>query len=308
MGNFGLNAARDMVSRALSDPYSPGKVDKFEAIDIKEKMTAKGGEASESAKAFLADQVQAGNFDAGGAAVMQDLFSAPTQSFDNKVFQQTDVAINALHKAVDFGFVGGVNHDNTVNGSENAGDVAGMAEKYLQKLNELAGESSNLRSIITATLDGGKLIKDPEKRLNSYLKALSDIKAKHNNNDQDMKRLASDAIQNIHTAVRSQGGQIMSNGSIHNLSRESIYHGAYRQLESINSKASDVFIRNQAPKRPVCGKFSGQRFLPICSEYHPGDAPQYRGWFSSDSGAASAHQRWRPDCRDHCHHQNQTVD
>jgi len=246
MGNFGLNAARDMVSRALSDPYSPGKVDKFEAIDIKEKMTAKGGEASESAKAFLADQVQAGNFDAGGAAVMQDLFSAPTQSFDNKVFQQTDVAINALHKAVDFGFVGGVNHDNTVNGSENAGDVAGMAEKYLQKLNELAGESSNLRSIITATLDGGKLIKDPEKRLNSYLKALSDIKAKHNNNDQDMRRLASDAIQNIHTAVRSQGGQIMSNGSIHNLSRESIYHGAYRQLESINSKASDVFIRNQA--------------------------------------------------------------
>lgn len=246
MGNFGLNAARDMVSKALTDPYSPGKVDKFEALDIKEKMTAKGAEPSESAKAFLADQVQAGRFDAGGAAVIQDLFAQPTQSFDNKVFQQAEVAINALHKAVDFGFFGGVQYDNTVSGSENAADVAGMAEKYLQKLNELTGEGSNLRSIISATLDGGKLIKDPEKRLNSYLKALSDIKAKHNNNDQDMKRLASDAIQNIHTAVRSLGGQIGSNGSIHNLSRQSIYTGAYHQLENIKNRASNDFIVNQA--------------------------------------------------------------
>jgi len=235
-----------MVSRSLNDPYSPGKVDKFEAIEIKEKLTGKGADVSEAAKAFIADQVQAGKFDAGGAAVMQDLFSQPTQSYHEKVTQQADVAIKSLHQALDFGFIGGVNNDGSVTGSENAGDVAGMAEKYLSKLNELAGESSNLRNIVTATLDGGKLIKDPEKRLNSYLKTLNLIKTTHKNNDRDMKHLASDAIQNVHTAVRSLGGQIMSNGSINNLSREGIYSGAYNQLNNIENKASNEFIRNQA--------------------------------------------------------------
>lgn len=247
MGDMSLNAARQMVTTALNDPYSPGKVDKFEAIEMKEKLTKDGAQPNSAAKAFLADQVQAGRFDQGAAAVMQELFSRnDEQSFEQKVVQQADVAIKAVHESLDFGFIGHVNSDNTVTGSENADDAAKMAEKFLGELKKLSNESTNLNKIVSATLEGGKMIQDPEKRLNSYLKTLSQIKADFTNNDKDIKRLAHDAIQNIHTAVQSRGGSINPDGTIANYSNSSIYSGAYDQLSHIRNSSGNEFIRNQA--------------------------------------------------------------
>lgn len=57
-----LNITRNMVANALSDKFSPQKVDKFEAIEIKEKLTKNGGQVSEASRAFLADQVNAGRY------------------------------------------------------------------------------------------------------------------------------------------------------------------------------------------------------------------------------------------------------
>jgi len=247
MSNFGLNSARDMVGQALNDKFSPGKIDKYEAIDIKEAATGNGAEPSASAKAFLADQIQAGRVESGEArAVLDGIFTAPTQSFNEKISQLSNNALEAIRQGSDINFWGTL---------ENASEIAGLAEEHLNAIKSSAGNSEQLKSSIDATLSGAKRLSDPAEKVDIYSKALRDISTHHihahrqsQNNDGDMRKLAADAIRNIHVNVRSLGGGISANGQIASLykGRDDVYVGSYNMLHKIKDTTTNDFIKNQA--------------------------------------------------------------
>ncbi len=247
MSNFGLNSARSMVGQALNDKFSPGKIDKYEALDIKEAATGNGTEPSTSAKAFLADQVQAGRVEAGEAiAVLDGIFTAPTQSFSQKIAQLSDGALHAISQGSDFTWSGKL---------ENAVEIAGLAEEHLKAIKSSAGNSEQLKNTIDATLNGAKHLKDPSEKVDVYKKALSDIKIHHvnvhrqgQNNDGDMRKLAADAIRNIHVNVRSLGGQMSASGQISSLHRGlgDVYSVSFGMLAKIRDTATNDFTQTQA--------------------------------------------------------------
>ncbi|PKL76055.1 MAG: hypothetical protein CVV27_12230 [Candidatus Melainabacteria bacterium HGW-Melainabacteria-1] len=246
MGNMSLNTVRQMVSSALNDSFSPGKVDKYEVIDIQAKLTDKGAEPDQAVRAFLTDQIALGKFEQGAAALLQDFFNQnKQQSFGHKVEQQANLALNTLHKAVDFGWVGKIRDDQTVLGSENAEDVAKMAEHHLIGLQKLGHESGSLARVLTATLAAGKAIQDPEKRLNSYLTALVQIRAEFADNHES-RVLARDAIQTIHSAVRTSGSTLLADGRVQGHVPQAVYLVARSHLEQISRVSHSDIISHQA--------------------------------------------------------------
>lgn len=248
MSNFGLNSARNMVSQALNDKFSPGKIDKYEAIDIKEAATGNGSEPTASAKAFIADQIQTGRVEAGEAiAVLDGVFSTPTQSFDEKIAQLSGNALDAIAQGSDRSF--------WTHSLDNASEIAGLAEEHLNAIKDAAGNSEQLKNSIDATLKGAQRLKSPSEKVDVYTKALADIRSHHleihrksQNNDGDIRKLAADAVRNIHVNVRSLSGSISANGQIASLysGRDGVYSGAFGMLQNIRDTSTNNFIVNQA--------------------------------------------------------------
>lgn len=75
-----LNQVRSMISQALNDQYSPKKIDKYEALEIRQKLQDSGALNNEAVKAYLQDQIQAGHVEKGNAqAIFEGMFS-PAQA------------------------------------------------------------------------------------------------------------------------------------------------------------------------------------------------------------------------------------
>ena len=73
-----LGQVRNLVNSYLKEPNSPGKVDKYETLELKEKLTAKGEVLTPAVKEFIKDQIASGKFEKGSAVTsLEGLVNTP---------------------------------------------------------------------------------------------------------------------------------------------------------------------------------------------------------------------------------------
>ena len=62
-----FNAAKKMVNDSLHDKVSPGKIDKYEALEIKKKLTEEGNLLDQPVEMLLEDHIKSGKVEKGSA-------------------------------------------------------------------------------------------------------------------------------------------------------------------------------------------------------------------------------------------------
>ena len=96
-----LSQVRSMIGQYIKDGESPGKVDKYEELELKDKLTSKGEALAPAVKEYLKDQIKTEKFEKGKALTeLEGLVNEPDPPKPKTKIELIQDQINDIDKQI----------------------------------------------------------------------------------------------------------------------------------------------------------------------------------------------------------------